>query len=152
MPAPALNWNINVYNFCYSLDSFPINLVLRNPFISDFIWVPAWSLMKLQIFSPSRTEALVLQSCPQFAEVKFLTRVPPSLCTSSRGSESPSRSVSGEEPVVPGMPVRILQWRVRWSEGRKEWETLGPKMMLKFTQPSIVSISGSLIKLKLNSK
>lgn len=49
---------------------------------------------------------------------------------------------AGTNPTVEG----------EMCKGRKECETLGPKMMLKFTQPSTVAISGCLIKLKLNSK
>lgn len=82
---------------------------------------------------------MLLEFCPRFA---------PSLGTSSLpgwghscGCESPSgnRWDTATNPAVEG-------------EGRKERETLGLKMMQKFTQPSIVSISGSLIKLKLGSK
>lgn len=50
------------------------------------------------------------------------------------------------QAMVTGLQLQILQWRARVGRNEKL------KMTQKFTQPSIVSISGSLIKLKLSSK
>lgn len=71
----------------------------------------------LLAFSPSRTNALLLEFCPQFAEVRFLTHIPPSQGTPSLpgwdhscGSENPSGNDFWDTPTNPAVE----------GEGRKE--------------------------------
>lgn len=156
MPAPALNWNINVYNFCYSLDSSPINLVLRNNFNFWLHLGTSLKSVKVVDFFPTKDRSFGFTILPSICRgevshtcAAFSVHLFPFWLSSLLWVWEPLKECV---LVAPGMRVQVLQWRVRWGEGSKEWETLGPKMMLKFTRPSIVSISGSLIKLKLNSK